>query len=179
MLSRWFQSQRKPRVDLTSVDPNFLRKSHRAQDWSGQQFDNFVPVGCAFDSCSFQACNFVRACFGGGMEDTRYVNCTFDRSFIRAKAPGNATFESCSFLNVEVIEFLGHAIEMINCKFTGVIRNTFFNGQILADAAAELGRERNRFEGNDFSGARFLDVSFRTGIDLSKQKLPIGWRNEA
>jgi uncharacterized protein YjbI with pentapeptide repeats len=179
MLGRWLQSRRKPKVDLSCVDPNFLHKTHRMADWSGRHFDNFVPVGCVFESCSFESCRFVQVCFGGGLEDSRYVNCSFDRSLIRATSPGNARFQSCSFLNVEIVEFLGHSIEMIDCSFSGVIRVAFFNGDVLADTAAELGRARNVFEGNDFSKARLDDVSFRTGIDLSRQKLPNGWRNEA
>ncbi len=35
-----------------------------------------------------------------------------------------------------------------------------------------VGRERNEFRGNDFSGCDLVDVAFRTGIDLSQQKLP-------
>jgi uncharacterized protein YjbI with pentapeptide repeats len=179
MLSRWFRARSKSKVDLSFVDPNFLRKTYEGGDWSGHRFGHFVPVSCTFRSCTFEACNFVQACFGGGLEDSYYTNCTFDRSYIRARAPGNARFESCSFLNVEIVELFGHSIEMINCRFSGVIRKAFFNGEVLAHTAADLGRASNEFEGNDFSKAQLVDVSFRTGIDLCRQRLPTGWRNEA
>jgi uncharacterized protein YjbI with pentapeptide repeats len=169
----------KTQVDLSYVDPRFLRKTYRMTDWSGQKFEDFVPVGCTFEACLFEGCDFRHVCFGGGLEDSHYIRCSFDRSTIRATAPGNARFEQCSFQNVELIELLSHAVEMINCTFSGVIRAAFFNGAVLADVAPGLGRSRNQFEGNDFSNARLDDVSFRTGIDLSKQQFPKGWRNEA
>ncbi len=178
MLGSWFKSRRRPVVDLSCVDPNFLRKSHRKVDWSGTRFDNFIPVGCTFESCLFEGCTFFHACFGGGLEDSSYTNCSFDRSTIHATAPGIARFISCSFLDVEIVEFLGHAIEMIDCKFSGVMRGVFFNGEVHPLVYPGLARKRNRFEGNDFSAARFGDVCFRTGIDLSRQKLPAGWHNE-
>lgn len=178
MFFRKPRSSQRPQVDLRWVDPNFLRQKHRNADWSGRRFDTFVAVGCVFDSCLFEGCAFQQACFGGGLEDSRYVNCSFDRSTIRAIAPGNARFESCSFMNVEIIDMLCHSIELVNCRFSGVIRRAFFNGEVLGDHAPDLGRTRNAFEGNDFADARFVDVAFRTGIDLSKQKLPTGWRNE-
>ena len=37
-----------------------------------------------------------------------------------------------------------------------------------------LGRTSNEFRGNDFSGMDLIDVGFRTGIDLSLQRLPTG-----
>lgn len=179
MLTRILRPFRKTQVDLSCVDPMFLRKTYRMTDWSGKKFEDFVPVGCRFESCLFESCDFRQVCFGGGLEDSHYISCSFDRSTIRATAPGNARFEKCSFQNVEIVEFLSHSVEMINCKFSGVIRTAFFNGAVLADVAPGLGRSRNAFEGNDFSNARLDDVCFRTGIALSNQQLPAGWRNEA
>jgi hypothetical protein len=39
---------------------------------------------------------------------------------------------------------------------------------------AWAGRARNEFYGNDFSAANLIDVTFRTGIDLTRQRLPAG-----
>ena len=33
---------------------------------------------------------------------------------------------------------------------------------------------RNEIEDNDFSRAKLIDVAFRTGVDLTKQRLPSG-----
>ena len=179
MISRILKAFRKPKVDLRWVDPQFLRQTHRQTDWSGKRFANLVPVGCVFDSCLFEGAHFAQVCFGGGLEDSRYVNCSFDRATIRATAPGNARFESCSFRNVDIIELFGFRIEMVDCHVSGIVRKAFFNGTVPPDIAPDLGRTFNAFEGNDFSNATLVDVVFRTGIDLSKQKMPIGWRSDA
>lgn len=179
MISRLLRVLRKPKVDLRWVDPQFLRNTHRQKDWSGERFASFFPVGCVFESCLFEGCYFVQACFGGGLEDSRYINCSFDRATICATAPGNASFESCSFRNVDIIELFGQSIEMVNCEVSGIVRKGFLSGTVPAYAASGLGRITNRFDGNDFSKAGLVDFDFRTGIDLSRQKLPPRWRNGA
>lgn len=175
----WRKKQTPQEPDLSFVDPQFRRRTHRSADWSGHTFDHFVPVGCTFDDCSFENAIFRTVCFGGGLEDTVYVNCSFDRATIRAIAPGNARFEACSFRDVEIIQFCGHTIEMIDCVVSGVIKQAFFNGAVPDEDIDALGRSRNEFRGNDFSLARFVDVGFRTGIDLSLQKLPEDWSTDS
>jgi hypothetical protein len=54
------------------------------------------------------------------------------------------------------------------------MRHSFFNGTVPEDQRAFVGRERNEFRGNDFSGMKLEDVSFRIGIDLTQQCLPSG-----
>jgi len=166
-------------VDLRHVDRRFLRKRFVARDWSGKTFEDFGPVGCRFIDCSFEGAHFLRACFGGGVEDTTYVRCNFDRSTIRARAPGFASFDSCTFRGAEFVEMFASGIEMINCDVGATIRKGFFNGALSADDARLLGRSCNRFLNNDFSHARLLDFDFRSGIDESQQQLPPGWRLEA
>ncbi len=178
MFWRRKQPRRPVSTDLTFVDPQFRRLKHEGADWSGQTFENFIPVGCEFRSCSFENAIFKTACFGGGLEDSLYVNCSFDRSTIWAMAAGNARFEACSFRDVEVFQFFAHSIEIIDCVFSGIVKQAYFNGTVPVEDAGALGRKTNEFRGNDFSGATFVDVAFRTGIDLSQQKLPEGWQNE-
>ena len=175
-IRRWFSPQR---VDLSHVDPRFLRKTHKNVDWSGQDLNHFVPVGCRFESCNFSNANLLGTCFGGGLEDCVYIDCTFDRATIRATAAGNAHFGSCKFRNVDIEEFFAFCVEMVDCEISGIVRAAFFNGTVPEDRVQALKRKRNRFERNDFSRARLVDVAFRTGIDLSLQKLPAGWKNEA
>jgi uncharacterized protein YjbI with pentapeptide repeats len=166
-------------VDLSRVDPRFLRKTYKEADWSGQDLNHFVPVGCRFEGCRFDNANLFDVCFGGGMEDSVYINCTFDRSTIRATAAGNARFTSCTFRNVDIQEFFALRVEMVDCEFSGIVRKAYFNGTVPQESAAVLKRTRNVFQGNDFSKAQLIDVAFRTGIDLTLQKLPPGWKNEA
>jgi len=113
------------------------------------------------------------------LEDSIYIDCTFDRATITAFAPGNARFVACTFRDVEIVAFCARSVEMIDCAFSGVIRKAFFNGTLPADRVRELKRTKNCFEGNDFSKVQLIDVGFRTGIDLKLQKLPSGWKNEA
>jgi len=166
-------------VDLSYVDPRFLRKTHKDVDWSGQDLNHFVPVGCRFESCSFENTNLLDVCFGGGREDSIYINCSFDRATIQATAAGNAHFASCTFRNADILEFFAFCVEMVDCEVSGIVRKAFFNGTVPDDRAQALRRTRNVFERNDFSNARLVDVAFRTGIDLTLQKLPLGWKNEA
>jgi uncharacterized protein YjbI with pentapeptide repeats len=117
------------------------------------------------------------ACFGSGKVESIYLDCTFDDSRFSAVTPGIARFERCSFRNVDVSEFLGMGIEMVDCKFSGIIRKGSFNGAVAGRYADYLGRTRNEFRGNDFSAVRLGDFDFRTGIDLTQQVLPDGWIN--
>jgi hypothetical protein len=59
-------------------------------------------------------------------------------------------------------------------ELTGRMRRSFFNGTVREELVEALGRRSNEFRGNDFSGMDLLDVGFRTGIDLSLQRLPTG-----
>lgn len=111
------------------------------------------------------------------MEDTRYLNCSFNRATITSIAPGHARFEDCTFIDTDFTQFFSHTVELVNCEISGIVRMAFFNGTVPPDDVVKLGRKVNEFRGNDFSGATLVDVVFRTGIDLSLQKLPAGWAN--
>ena len=155
----------RPKVDLSSVNPRFLRKQYHRADWSGSTFANFVPVGCRFSECIFENVIFQHVCFGGGSETTTYERCSFDRSTINAPAAGRAQFLHCSFRNVNIQNFEAPDVDLAGCTFSGTIRRASFTGKASGV--------------NDFSGAQFSDVLFGPGIDLSLQKLPAGWKNEA
>lgn len=179
MINRIRQWIARSKVDLSYVDPRFLRKTYRNVDWTKEDFSNFVPVGCRFENCNFEGVNFSKVCFGEGLEDTEYINCNFNKTKIFARAAGNAKFDSCSFKETNIIEFFAFCVEMTNCVISGVLRKAVFNGKVPDDSVIPLNRTRNKFEGNDFSQAKLVDVAFRTGIDLSLQRLPEGWCNEA
>ena len=111
------------------------------------------------------------------MEDTRYLNCSFDRATIKSIAPGHARFENCTFKDTDFVQFFSRTVEFVNCEVSGIIRSAFFNGTVPPEDAEKLGRTVNQFYGNDFSGATLVDVGFRTGIDLSLQEMPTDWPN--
>lgn len=63
--------------------------------------------------------------------------------------------------------------QAVDCVFSGKLRDVVFHGTVLdEDVRRKLGRERNEFHGNDFTGCTVLDVAFRTGIDLNRQRFP-------
>ena len=66
------------------------------------------------------------------------------------------------------------AVELVDCTFTGRLRKAIFNGTVPAEQRSMAGRISNDFRGNDFSGMDLRDVGFRTGIDLTLQRLPTG-----
>ena len=126
------------------------------------------------EKCRFEKMDIADACFGGGKRDSEYYDCSFDGSKLAAGAPGNARFVRCSFRNVLIRELYCHRVEFVDCIFSGRLVSGYFNGSVPEDKAAQLGRSKNEFRGNDFSGMEFVDVGFRTGIDLTLQKLPAG-----
>lgn len=80
----------------------------------------------------------------------------------------------CSFERATIESWFCFAVEVVNCRFSGRLKRAVFNGAVPQDKQRDTGRVMNQFEGNDFSMASLVDVGFRTGIDLSKQRLPEG-----
>ncbi len=146
-------------------------KEHGA-DFSGRKLDYFCAITSRFEKCRFEKLSISDACFGGGTSDSEYYDCSFDSSKIASGAPGHAKFVHCSFRNVLIRELCCHEVQFISCVFSGRFLSGYFNGSVLEERAGH--RKRNEFRGNDFSQMEFVDVAFRTGIDLTLQKLPTG-----
>lgn len=144
-------------------------------DFSGPEVNSFTSVGSRFVDCHFDDMKLENAAFGSGFAMSEYVNCTFARSRFGI-GPGRARFINCSFDETRIKNWTVSTAksEFIDCTFTGTLRTMIFWGRPDADDVDTLGRTRNRFEGNDFSRATLSDVSFRAGIDLTKQVLPTG-----
>lgn len=143
-------------------------------DYSNTEIEYFCSVSSRFESCRFDNIKIDTACFGGGLRDSFYYDCSFDGCKIQAPAPGRARFERCTFRNVVLKDFMCRSIEFVDCTFSGTLRNSFFNGSVSVDAQETLGRAKNEFHGNNFSGMELIGVDFRTGIDLTQQILPTG-----
>ncbi|GID92269.1 pentapeptide repeat-containing protein [Amorphoplanes digitatis] len=104
--------------------------------------------------------------------ETVYRDCVFSRTRLPRQAYfGNARFERCVFDGARLRDLTstGEA-QFVGCTFRGKIQDVRFWGTPDRHAAA-LGRERNAFTGNDFTGADLLDVEFRN-IDLHAQRFP-------
>jgi hypothetical protein len=157
------------RMDLSGQVLNLDHVHERETTHSDLKLIAVSAAGSSFSRSSFTDLNVEDFHFGGVHERSHYIGCSFDRSVIRAVAPGSARFEQCSFLDVTLTEWFCFKVEFVDCRFTGTLKKVVFNGR---DDAPES--KPNDFFGNDFSGATLIDVDFRRGIDLSKQSLPGG-----
>lgn len=152
-----------------------LRHEHCVgASWMGRRGDEFSALGCTFERCDFRKMRLSQMTFASGMEPTKYIECKFDGSRLKhVGSVGEARFERCSFVDVDINKLISHAGEFIDCVFSGVLRHSFFYGRVF-ESQRHVQRTTNEFRGNDFSNMTFLDVDFRHGIDLSLQRLPAG-----
>jgi hypothetical protein len=165
-------------VGTAQVDPTteiFLDHQRlRDADFAGRELTYFGAHGSRLERCHFEQVRIESGSFGAGREMSHYTDCSFDGARIWFVPGGCARFVRCSFRDVELYDWFCFAVEMIDCTFSGLIRKSVFNGSPLEDERKFLKRARNEFHGNDFSAVALEDVSFRTGIDLTLQKLPDG-----
>lgn len=143
-------------------------------DFSGRRLVQFSAAGSRFSRCRFENVKIDSAAFGAGRDVSEFLDCTFDSSRIRPGPGGYARFVRCSFRDVELSDWICMAVEIVDCVFTGVVRDSIFNGSVPIEDRKQLRRSTNEFRGNDFSGSELFDVSFRTGVDLEAQRLPRG-----
>lgn len=144
----------------------------KGADFSGRKLAQFSAVGSRSEACRFDHARIDGASFGGGRETSEYVQCSFDGALVRFGPGGYARFVHCSFRNVDLRDWFCFAVELVDCTFSGRLRKAFFNGTVPVEKRAAAGRDRNEFHDNDFSAMTLIDVGFRTGIDLTQQRLP-------
>jgi len=170
------KAKSKGKVNPATLGPRVWLEHEQVsrRDFSGQADGYFGAVGCTFDDCDFSNMKLREFTFAGGKEPTRYSRCKFDGSRIQHVIAGMARFENCSFLNVEINKLFSQAAEFVDCVFSGVLRHAVFYGRVFQTYSGATSRVVNEFSGNDFSAMRFIDVDFRQGVDLSRQRLPSG-----
>jgi uncharacterized protein YjbI with pentapeptide repeats len=143
------------------------------ENFSNLNLEHFDAERCHFIRCKFEKVRFSSAAFASGRSQSTYVDCSFDGARIRSGPIGPARFEHCSFLDVVLSDWFCMEAEFVDCIFTGEIRGGWFNGTVLNEEMQKaLGRNRNEISGNDFAGVKLIDVAFRTGVDLTRQRLP-------
>jgi uncharacterized protein YjbI with pentapeptide repeats len=152
-------------------------------DFSGLRFSSLLAHDSVFERCDFSRTAFDDVSFGatgygGGRWDeltwpeTVYRGCVFARTRIPPQAFfGNARFERCVFDGARLRGLIfTHEAQFVECTFRGKIQDVNFWGTPTEHTAA-LGRDRNAFTGNDFTGAQLLGVAFRD-VDLYAQRFP-------
>ena len=143
-------------------------------DFSNRDLRYFGAIGSRLVDCRFDNVRIEDASFGAGRKMSEYIGCVFDGARMTPGTGGYYRFLRCSFRDVVIDEWFCFAVEIVDCTFSGRLRNSVFNGTVPERARRDAKRSRNEFRGNDFGGMEFKDVGFRTGIDLSLQVLPSG-----
>jgi hypothetical protein len=144
------------------------------EDFSGRRLDNLsIANGSRLTRCNFRRAQITGGGLGGGRIPSTYVGCVFDDARIKKIVPGRATFISCSFRNVTLSDVHFLEAEFIECTFSGLIRRVIFSARSPI-VGTDLERKVNRYIDNDFSEAELVDVAFRRGIDLNRQRMPSG-----
>ncbi|MBQ0896029.1 pentapeptide repeat-containing protein [Micromonospora sp. U56] len=166
-----------------NLDVSFAHARIVDVDFSGLRFSSFGAHDSLFERCDFTRTAFDHVSFGatgyGGERwdgltwpATVYRECVFARTHIPPQAFfGNARFERCIFDRARLrgLTFT-HEAQFIGCTFRGKIQDVNFWGT-PPEHTAVLGRDRNAFTGNDFTGGDLLGVAFKH-IDLHAQRLP-------
>ena len=134
---------------------------------------DFVSVGSTFVRCRLGGIRGSETT-GGGKTQSRYLDCNFDGLVLDWRGVGIARFERCSFRGVRIKKLQARAAEFVDCTFSGSLRESQFSRTVEQVVYGELDRKTNDFHGNDFTDCDFWDVEFRNGIDLTRQRLPVG-----
>jgi hypothetical protein len=147
----------------------------REQDYSGRELIQFCAISSRLERCCFQRVRITKAeaCFGAGREMSEFIECSFDGARIEMGG-GHARFLRCSFRDVDIRNWRGHTLELVDCTFSGRLKRGVFFGAVPPEKQVFLRRDRNEFRGNDFAAMELIDVMFRLGVDLSQQRLPSG-----
>jgi uncharacterized protein YjbI with pentapeptide repeats len=173
-----WRARRTGRVDLGLEDRLVLQHADLdGADFSGRDLLQLSVQASRLVSCRFSGIKVQGASFGAGRQTSSYTGCVFDGARIAFGAGGYARFENCSFRDTDLRGWFCFRVELVNCTFTGRLRKSVFNGTVPEQDQPVAGRVHNEFYGNDFSGMNLVDVAFRTGIDLSLQRLPSGDRH--
>jgi hypothetical protein len=163
------------RADLSGEDELLFSGRRLVEaDFSGRHVQRFSAERSRFERCRFVGTVFGHASFGAGLGVSEYVGCDFTGAKIHMGPGGFARFVDCTFEGVSIDHWFCQAVELVNCTFSGRMQKAVLHGRVRPEDREVTGRTVNQFEGNDFSRAKLVDVSFRTGIDLSKQRLPAG-----
>ena len=163
------------RFDPSATSPHFDGAMLEDVDFSNLSLEGYDAKGSVFERCDFTRAVFTEASLSLPPPSI-YHDCIFDRADLRQCRPGLARFERCSFDHARIDGWPSWHAEFVDCTFSGRLRGIEFSGGMNPTEYRLPGATRhpNEFRGNDFSGARLIDVEFTGGIDLGAQKLPTG-----
>lgn len=142
------------------------------EDFGNRRWKHVSASASRLAGCSFEKSRIESAALGEGRKASLYVDCSFDNARIAFGPGGFARFERCTFRNTRLANWYCFAVELVDCTFSGELKKAIFNGSVPREDRRFVRRSRNEFRGNDFRDMTLIDVAFRSGIDLSLQRLP-------
>src|SRR5881397_1662986 len=98
-------------------------------DFSGRSLDWLTVVESRFERCRFERMRVERASFGAGMTQSEFVECSFDGSRILSLASGFSRFVRCTFRDVDICDWGGEYLDLVDCVFSGRLKSAIFWGR--------------------------------------------------
>jgi uncharacterized protein YjbI with pentapeptide repeats len=142
------------------------------QDFKDIRVDNLVVVSCTLTRCDFSNARVKREFTPGEARGrSTFIECSFDGAKMRLGNIGYGRFERCSFRNVVLSNWFWDNVDLVECVFSGVIRDGNIYGMVNNAVVADM-RLENEIVGNDFAGASLQGIGFLKGVDLTRQVLP-------
>ena len=129
--------------------------------------------GSTVDRCSFDKQRVEAAQVGGGPNRTIIRDCTFNDSQWGSTSLGKVRFERCSFLRFRANAWLARRVDLVQCTFSGQLRDAVFWASDPQDPGGDGSFGKNEIARNDFSACDLVGPAFRGGIDLIDQRMPI------
>jgi uncharacterized protein YjbI with pentapeptide repeats len=161
------------RFDPSTTSTRFVNATLEGVDFSGLDIGRFYAQASVFDRCDFSGAKLHDGTFSIPPPSI-YRDCRFDHAKLRFQSPGLARFERCSFDHTVIDHWICGNSSFVDCTFVGRFRDIEFSGGMNPTELRVVPMHPNEFHGNDFSGAKLIDVEFTGGIDLDAQKLPTG-----
>ncbi|TWE10092.1 pentapeptide repeat-containing protein [Rudaeicoccus suwonensis] len=153
------------------------KKNFEHANFGERNYIVFNSAGCKFEYCSFDNTVISGAVFGSGGPDnvgrSTYRKCTFNNAKIDVSVTGFASFYQCSFEQSDISHLNARSADFVDCIFSGTIRHSIFAGAMDERYRTPGDRTINHIDGNDFSEATLVNVTFELGVDLNRQKLPL------
>lgn len=143
------------------------------RSYAQQKWVQLAIWGSTVDRCSFDKQRVEAAQFGGGPNRTIIRDCTFNDSQWGSTSLGTVRFERCSFLRFHASAWLARRVDLVECTFSGQLRDAVFWASDPQDLAADGLSGKNEIARNDFSACDLVGPAFRGGIDLIDQRMPV------
>ena len=141
-----------------------VRGTPDRRKFDGARWGRWVASYTTFERCSFKNVRARNVSWGGGVRQTEFIDCTFDRSRLPPVAFGMVRFERCSFRDVHLKRWICREVDFVDCVFSGDLREF--------TVAGSDNDGPNEIRGNDFRQALMLGGGFQAGVDLTLQQLP-------